>query len=98
MSYTSHVIYVQYCVSDFCLSEKYFNYIETCLNWTLNITNSCINQSLNKFPMYQHFANLTCIIQIPVNSKHKSLSQGGSVYYGKSFYFQWEANICLVLD
>jgi len=49
---------------------------ETCPNRTLNKTESCINKTLNEFPMFEIFVNLTCINQTPVYSEDKSWSQG----------------------
>jgi len=54
-------------------------YSEICLNWTLNLPKSCINQTLNKVLMQEIFVNLTCINRTPVYSKHKSWSQWGLV-------------------
>ena len=38
---------------------------------------SCINQTFNKVPMYEIFVNLYCINWTPVCFKHKSWFQGG---------------------
>ena len=54
---------------------------ETCLNHTMNKPKCCINQTLNKVPMQETFVNWTCINQIPFYSKHKSWSQGASVFH-----------------
>jgi hypothetical protein len=43
-----------------------------CLNITLNKTESYINQTLNKVPMYEIFVNLSCINGTPVCSEPKA--------------------------
>ena len=58
-------------------------YNETCLSRILYISKSCITRTLNKVQMRKILnLNLTCINRTPVYSKHKFLSQGGSVQTG----------------
>jgi len=64
-----------YCVSH--LNTYYYtdvcktSYSDTCLNWILNKTESCINQTINKVQMYEISVTLTCIYRTPVYSEHK---------------------------
>ena len=57
-------------------------YSETCVNRTLNNSDSSINLNLDKVPMHKLFVNLTCINRTPVYSKNKSWFLGDYIQTG----------------
>ena len=57
-------------------------YSETCVNRTLNNSDSSINLNLDKVKMHKFFVNLTCINRTPVYSKNKSWFQGDYIWTG----------------